>query len=94
VEKVLKPLRLDKRALFLLDSLHGDNVTLSRIEEWEGRGARYIVGANKLTKTEATLCELSEYAWVDAGANKTMGCRLGVCVCWLQRDGWGKNAHW
>jgi len=92
MEKVLKPLRLDKRALFLLDSLHGDEVTLSRIEEWEGRGARYIVGANKLKKTASTLSDLSEYAWVDSGANKAMGWSASsVCVCWLQCDGWGKK---
>jgi hypothetical protein len=92
MEKALKPLRLDKRALFLLDSLYGDDVTLSRIEEWEDRGARYIVGANKLAKTEATLSDQGEYSWLDTGPNPAMGWSAsGVCVCWLQCDGWARK---
>ena len=92
MEKVLKPLRLDKRALFLLDSLHGDDVTLSRIEEWEARGSHYIVGANKLTRTEATLSEFCDDYWVDSGPNQAMGWSASsVCVCWIQCDGWAKK---
>jgi hypothetical protein len=92
MEKVLRPLRLDKRALFLLDSLHGDGVTLSRIDEWEHRGAHYIVGANKLAKTQTTLSDLSEYGWVETGPNKAMGWSASsVCVCWLQCDEWEKK---
>jgi hypothetical protein len=92
MEKLLKPLRLDKRALFLLDSLHGDNVTLSRIEEWEACGSHYIVGANKLKKTQATLSEFADECWVDCGPNKAMGWSAsGVYVCWLQCDGWERK---
>ena len=92
MEKVLKPLRLEKRALFLLDSLHGDDVTLSRIEEWESRGAHYIVGANKLAKTVATLSDQGEYSWLDTGPNAAMGWSAsGLCVCWLQCDRWARK---
>ena len=85
MEKVVRPLRLERLALILLDSLHGDDVTLSRVEEWEQRGTRYISGANKLAKTEATLSERSEAQWVDSGAKKAMGWSASsVCVCGVQ----------
>lgn len=92
MEKVLRPLRLDKRTLFLLDSLHGDDVTLSALEKWEGRGARYVVGANKLERTAATLASLCEEEWVDTGANPALGWSASeVCVCWLQCEKWQRK---
>lgn len=92
MEKVLRPLRLERRALFLLDSLHGDDVTLRRIEQWQERGAHYIVGANKLAKTAATLAAMGEEMWADAGPNSAMGWSAsGVCVCWLQCEDWEKK---
>ena len=86
VGEVLKPLRLLKRSLLLVDSLHGDGPTL---DEVEGEGLLYVAGANKLKQTEATLAGLAEGAWVDSGARPELGwSESAVCVCWLECGGW------
>ena len=60
VEEVLKPLKLHIGALALLDSLHGDGPTLDLIE---GQRLHYIVGANKLDETKATLQKQPDEVW-------------------------------
>jgi hypothetical protein len=83
---VLKPLKLHKRALVVSDSLHGDQPTLRQLEEAR---LHYIVGANKLKKTQTTLAELSEAAWEDTGAHTSRGwSESAVCMCWLQCEEW------
>jgi hypothetical protein len=83
---VLRPLRFHKNALLLLDSLHGDGVTL---DEAERLGFLYVVGANKLTLTAMTLAQQPEFVWQDTGANAARGwSESGVCVCWIQCEGW------
>lgn len=84
--KVLKPLRLSKRALVLMDSLHGDEPTLSLLEE---RRLHYVVGANKLSLTEKTLSEQPESQWESLGPRESLGWTAsGVCACWIQCAEW------
>jgi len=89
VEKILKRLRLLKKSLALVDSLHGDEPTL---DEFEREGLKYVAGANKLEKTARTLAEQPEFVWQDTGAFSKRGwSESGVCVCWLQCDSWKKK---
>lgn len=83
---ILRPLKLHARALVLADSLHGDEPTLA---QWEAAHLHYLVGANKLAKTEQTLAGLPETSWEDTGARSRLGwAASGACVCWLQCDEW------
>jgi len=83
---VLKPLKLHKKALVLADSLHGDEPTLKQLETLH---LHYLVGANKLVKTEQTLTGQPEVVWEDTGARSNLGWSAsGVCVCWLQCEDW------
>lgn len=84
--RVLKPLRLERRALVLADSLHGDGPTL---EQLEAEGLHYVVGAGKLKATAATLAEQPEHVWRDSGARAGRGWSASaVCVCWLHCPDW------
>ncbi len=83
---VLKPLKLHGQALVMMDSLHGDDPTLKQLE---AARLHYLVGANKLAKTEETLTNLPEAVWEDTGARAGLGwAASGACVCWLQCDDW------
>ena len=86
---VVRPLRLHKNALLVLDSLHGDGATLGEAERLK---LRYVVGANKLAQTEVTLSGQPEIVWQDTGANAGRHWwESGVCVCWLQCEGWERK---
>jgi hypothetical protein len=83
---ILRPLKLHAQTLVLGDSLHGDEPTLAQLE---AAHLRYLIGANKLAKTEQTLMELPEAIWEDTGARGKLGWSAsGACVCWLQCEGW------
>jgi hypothetical protein len=85
-EWVLKPLHLERKALVLIDSLHGDGPTLTELEEM---GLHYIAGANKLSATAKTLSEQPDLVWEDTGANQALGwSESGVCECWIQCEEW------
>lgn len=89
VRGVLRPLKLLRLALVLVDSLHGDGPTL---EEVERLGLHYIAGANKLTTTEKTLSEQPEVFWRESGPDASRGWwRTGLCVCSIQCEGWQKK---
>jgi len=88
-ERILKPLHLEKKALVLMDSLHGDGPTLSEVE---AMGLRYIAGANKLEATAKTLAGQPELVWKDTGANPALGwSESAVCECWIQCEEWPKK---
>lgn len=88
-ERVLRPLKLHRQALALLDSLHGDAPTLTQLE---GARLHYVVGANKLAATETTLMEQPEAVWEDTGARAKLGwAASGACVCWLQCETWASK---
>jgi len=89
IEEALEPLKLKRRALVLLDSLHGDGPTLDEIEEL---GVHYIVGANKLAATQKTLADQPEWVWEECGAREEAGwSESALCVCWIQCEGWSKK---
>jgi hypothetical protein len=84
--QILKPLRLARRALALLDGLHANEGTLSLLE---GEQLHYVVGANGLAATAQTLGEQPEDVWEQSGAHSTRGwAESAVCVCWLQCTDW------
>jgi len=86
VRNVLKPLKMNGRALFLADSLHGDGPTLDVVEK---EGLRYVVGAGKLAETGRVLHERTEAEWHDLGPNRQRGwASSAVCLCWLQCREW------
>ena len=88
-DRVLKPLHLERKALVLVDSLHGDGPTLSDLEAMK---LHYIAGANKLDATAKTLSEQPNLVWESTGANKTLGwSESGVCECWLQCEDWPRK---
>jgi hypothetical protein len=88
-ERVLKPLHLERKALVLIDSLHGDGPTL---RELEAMRLHYIAGANKLAATAKTLSEQPEFVWESTGANQTLGwSESGVCECWIQCEDWPRK---
>ena len=85
-DRILKPLHLDRKALVLLDSLHGDGPTLTELEAMH---LHYIAGANKLEATAKTLSEQPELVWEDTGARADLGwSESGVCECWIQCKEW------
>ncbi len=89
VREVVEPLKLKRRALVLLDSLHGDGPTL---DEVEGLKLQYIIGANKLAATEKTLAERASYEWQATGPDPARNwAESAVCQCWLQCEGWTKK---
>jgi len=84
--EVLQPAGLQKRALVLLDSLHGDGPTCDLLEK---ETLHYIVGANKLAQTERILQQQPESQWRSTGARPRLGwADSAVCVCWIECEGW------
>ena len=80
--EVVEPLKLKRRALVLLDSLHGDGPTLEMLES---EHLMYIVGANKLKETERTLSEQPACAWQDTGPQPQHG--------WVESAVCGRSAE-
>ena len=88
VQEVLKPTRLNKKALLFLDSLHGDGPTLEDVERC---GLHYVIGANKLVETQNVLQAQSEIVWESKGADMFRKIeKSGICVCQIQCAGWKK----
>jgi len=89
VSDVLELSGLKKRALLLLDSLHGDGPTLDLVE---GEGLHYIIGANKLSETSRILSEQPETQWLSPGARPAWDwSESAVCVCWIECEGWSRK---
>lgn len=84
--RILGPLKLRRQALVLMDSLHGDDPTLSQLE---GARLHYVIGANKLKTSQCTLMEQPEVVWENTGSRHKFGwSACAVCVCWLQCKEW------
>jgi hypothetical protein len=88
VKDVLRPARLMKDALILLDSLYGDGPTLDQLESYEEKPA-YIVGVAGLTHAQRVMRDAGECDWRDTGAQPSRGWgESGVARMWLQCGGW------
>jgi hypothetical protein len=89
VDEALGPLKLKEHALVLLDSLHGDGPTLDAIE---GLGLRYVVGANKLSRSATVLEAMAEVQWQSCGARPHLGwAASATCTAWIQCEGWERK---
>jgi hypothetical protein len=52
----------------------------------------YIVGANKLDETKATLQKQPDEVWESTGANEAMRwAESAGCTCWIQCKDWGRK---
>lgn len=88
-EKILKPLKLDKKALVLADSLHGNEPTLEVIEREK---MRYVVGAGSLSATQRILQEQPASQWHELGPDSRRGwSNSALCVCWIQCQDWERK---
>jgi hypothetical protein len=86
---ILKPLKLERQALVLADSLHGDEPTLKQLE---AARLHYVIGANKLAKTAQNLSEQPEDVWEQTGPRRRFGWSASsVCQCWLQCAEWAEK---
>jgi hypothetical protein len=89
--RVLEETRLAAKALFLMDSLYGEDGTLCVLEQI--KDARHIVGANRLELTAEVLCEQPESQWKDTTA-RTLSRgweESAACVAWIQCGDWEKK---
>ena len=79
---------LANKSLVLMDPLDGEGTTLTILESITG--SRHIVGANKLVRTGAVLCEQPDSQWKDTGdATQCRGwAGSAVCVATIQCEGW------
>ena len=87
--EVIQGAGLADRALFVVDSLYGDEGCLSQLEAC--RGAHYVAGANKLAGVEAAAMEQPETQWVDTGMRpgRFKGWEAsGLCVHRYQGMNW------
>jgi hypothetical protein len=62
MEKVIRPMHLEKDVLILLDSLYGDEPTLEMLEKMRCKPL-HIVGVNKLKQAQKTMSELDDLYW-------------------------------
>jgi hypothetical protein len=88
-KRVIGPLNLTGKVLFLADSLHGNEPALREVErqKWS-----YVVGGGALKETERLLRERSEAEWIDTGADPERGwSSTAVCQCWVQCKEWGEK---
>ena len=83
---VVKPLKMEKKALFLADSLHGNEPSLRVVEQQKWS---YVVGAGALTEAQQVLRDRCEAEWIDLGPNPKHGwSSSSVCQCWFQCADW------
>jgi len=89
VSKVLKPLRLLKKALVLMDSLHGNGPMMDKLESLK---LFYIIGARGLKEAQDKMRDLAEGFWINTGSNLSLGIsESGVCMTWVKCLGWKKS---
>ena len=77
---------LRARALMLMDSLYGNQSTLSLLER-EGHEVRYVVGANGLRRVADTLADMPDSQWRRVAPVRGWK-RTEVCSFWLQCEDW------
>ena len=88
---VLRPKKLMKRALILLDSLYGDGPTLDQLEGYREKPF-YIIGVQGLKEAQRVMDEMAEVQWRDTGAQHKYGWSAsGVGLAWLQCKEWPRK---
>lgn len=88
--EVVRPLKLAKDTLVLLDSLYGNEPALERVEKL--RGAHYVVGLSGLSAAHAAMAGLPESNWLDTGAIPSLSWEeSGVSAAWVQCEAWEKK---
>lgn len=88
IERVLRPEKLMKKALVLLDSHYGYEPSLSQLEAYVERPA-YIVGVMGLKEAMRVAAELAEACWTDTGEQRSRGWEAsGTALAWVQCEGW------
>ena len=88
-DKVLRRIGMKKKALVLLDSLHGNGPTLDVLEDLK---LCYVVGGNNLKEMRRMLQNLDECFWQDTGADASRNItESGVCYSWLHLEGWKRS---
>ncbi len=88
VTKMLRPNRLMKDALILLDSLYGKEPTLAQLEEYREKPS-YIVGVKGLVTAENTMQDSTEIQWRNTGPKRSRGWdESWTAVMWLQCKDW------
>ena len=88
IVNVLRPKKLMKHALILLDSLYGDGPTLDRLEDYRDK-PWYIVGVQKLDEAVRVMNDMPEVQWRDTGAQPRYGWSASsIGQAWLQCQQW------
>lgn len=89
--RILEERGLAKRSLILMDSLYGEDGTLTLLEGVAG--ASFIVGANRLARTEQVLGEQPEFAWHDTTRETRARhwTESAVCTAYIQCETWEKK---
>jgi hypothetical protein len=95
---IVRPSKLSKHLLVLLDSLYGEDETLQMLERFSEtipsgkEKPGYIVGAQGLSEAQRVMHELPEAAWRDTGAQDTgRWSASGLAQAWLCCAPWKKK---
>ena len=88
ISKVLRPNKLVKDTLILLDSLYGDGPTFDRLEGIRGKPS-FRVGVQTLKQASQIMNDLPEAVWRDTGRDLSRGWEeSGVTQAWLYCADW------
>jgi hypothetical protein len=91
VARVLRPRRLMKQVLIVLDSLYGNGPTLEQLEGYREKPA-YVVGVGGLSEAQRVMGELPEWYWRDTGEDRGRGwAASGLSEAWLRCGDWGRQ---
>lgn len=91
MKEVVRPSKLGKHVLVLLDSLYGDEPTLEMLERLKSKPS-YIAGAQGLREAQRVMSELPEAVWRDTGADESRGwSESAETTAWLSCGGWKRK---
>jgi hypothetical protein len=87
-ENLLRKKKMLHKAIFLLDSLYGDDSVLTRLESYSEKPL-FIVGLQKLKRPHSIMNELPEAVWINTGAISARGwAESAVAQAYIQCDNW------
>jgi len=91
IDDVVRPNKLLKEVLILMDSLYGDGPTFDQIEGIRGK-PRYIVGVQGLREAERVMTDMAPISWRETGADASRNwIESSVGMVWLQCTTWKKK---